>query len=462
ALNDNIDTLKDSADDLVVSVKSIINDAYCRDISVKTRSALNVKRGNGDYVGSCPIYGYRRSAENKNQLVIDEYPADVVRDIFRMKINGLSALKISETLNSLGVLSPMAYKRDRGLPHPTGGFADVPDAKWSATAIFRILNDETYAGVLVQGRRSTHSYKVKDIIDCPESEWKRTEGAHEAIVRPRDFDLARRIMKLDTRSSPGGDAVYLFSGILICGCCGARMTRKTNRYKDREYFYYYCPTGKKHGCHEAVMVKERDLAECVLESAKAHIAGIVSLDSVLAASDSRKAAKALAWQINGQIDENERQLATINGFKASLYENMVSGLLTKEDFKTLKSRYAADEVRLRDAIAALELERNKTLDGKADRLRWMEHFKQFEGLNALDRRAVVNLIQSIRVTGKTELDISFNYQDEYMLAQSLIGGPAESRKGLCGERTSDGAGELSPQGGSEHSEAREDEKEAAA
>ena len=143
ALNDNIDTLKESADDLVVSIKSVINDAYCRDISVKTRSALNIKRDNGDFVGACPIYGYRKSDENKNQLVIDEYPASVVRDIFRMKIDGMSALKIAENLNNLGVLSPIEYKKDRGLPHPTGGYADKNGAKWSPTTVIRILNDET-------------------------------------------------------------------------------------------------------------------------------------------------------------------------------------------------------------------------------------------------------------------------------------------------------------------------------
>jgi hypothetical protein len=371
-------------------------------------------------VGSCPVYGYRRSEENKNQLVPDEYPASIVRDIFRMKIGGMSALKIAETLNGMGVLSPMAYKRDRGLPHPTGGFADVPEAKWSATAIFRILSDETYMGTLIQGRTGTHNYKIKDIIARPEEEWKRTKGAHEAIVSAGDFDLAQRIMKLDTRSSPGSDSVYLFSGILICGCCGARMTRKINRYKGQEYYYYYCHTTKKRGCNDAVMVKEEDLSECVLESAKAYIAGIASLDSVLAISDSRRAALALAEQITTKIEDNERQLAKIAGFKRSLYENMVSGLLTKEDCKTLKARYVADETRLRDAVAALETERENALDGRAERLRWMEHFRQFEGLNALDRRTVVNLIQSIRVTGKTELDISYIFNVEYEQAIELL------------------------------------------
>ena len=412
AINDNIDTLKDDTSDLVVGVKSIMNDAYCRDISIKTRSAMNEKREHGEYVGACPIYGYRRSSENKNRLEIDDYPASVVQDIFRMKINGMSALKISETLNKRGVLSPIEYKRDRGLPHPRRGFADVPDAKWSATAIFRILNDETYTGTLVQNRRGTLNYKIKDVFDKPCTEWSRTEEAHEAIINPNDFDLAQRIMRLDTRSSPGSDNVYLFSGVLICGCCGGRMTRKTNRYKEREYHYYYCPAGKKN-CKSPVMVKESELDECVLESVKAHVSGIVSIDSVLAASDSRVVAKMLAAQLQEQIGENERQIANAGRIKATLYENLTSGLLTKEDYKILKSRYTADETRLREAIAALEVERENALDGSAERLRWIEHFKRFEGLRELDRRTVVNLIQSIRVTGKTELDILFNYHVEY-------------------------------------------------
>ena len=69
------------------------------------------------------------------------------------------------------------------------------------------------------------------------SEWVRVEGAHEAIIQKHDFDLVQRLRRIDTRTSPKSDKVYLFSGILICGCCGCRMTRKTNRYKDKEYHY---------------------------------------------------------------------------------------------------------------------------------------------------------------------------------------------------------------------------------
>ena len=78
AINDNVDTENDAADDLTVSVKNIMNEAYSRDISVKTRSALDVKRRSGDFVGAFPIYGYIKAGDKHKSLEIDEYAANVV------------------------------------------------------------------------------------------------------------------------------------------------------------------------------------------------------------------------------------------------------------------------------------------------------------------------------------------------------------------------------------------------
>jgi DNA invertase Pin-like site-specific DNA recombinase len=420
AVNDNIDTLKDSGDDLVVSVKTLINDAYSRDISVKTRSALNMKRKNGDYVGACPVYGYLKSEDDKNRLVIDYFAAGVVRDIFRMKLEGLSAARIADTLNALGILSPYMYKKDRGLPHPAKGFADKADAQWSATTVIRILTDETYTGTLIQGKRGTLNYKIKDLIAKPESEWKRTENAHEAIISKLDFDLAQRIMRLDTRTSPGGEKVYVFSGILICGHCGARMTRKTNTVNNKSYHYYYCPTTKKQGCPSTRMIAESALTECVLENVKAHVANVASLDAILESGDGKRLTDALTKQYAVRISDNERRLEQIRGFKSSLYESLMNGLISKDDYKTLKAKYAEDESKLIAALESLRQELDDILAGKGERLRWTENFKRFEKLTELDRRTVVNLIQSIRVLSKTELQITFNYQSEYERAVSLL------------------------------------------
>ncbi|GHV15088.1 recombinase [Clostridia bacterium] len=421
AINDNIDTLTDSGYDLSVSLKSIINDAYCRDISIKTRTALNIKRNNGDYIGACPVYGYRKADDNHNLLVPDDYPASVVREIFRMKLDGQSAARIAAILNERGVLSPLEYKKDRGLPHPKGNYADKDDAKWSPHTIIRILGDETYAGTLIQGKQSTPNYKLKELIDRPVSEWKRTENAHEAIISKQDFELVQRLMRLDTRTTPDGDAVYPFSGILICGCCGNRMTRATRRRGNNVYYYYYCPTTKKCGCTSEGMLSEKTLVSVVLNSIKHKIATVISLDDILKTIDAESAGQKIADRLTIQHNENERRLEQIRKFKAGLYENMVDGVISKDEHKALKSKYTADADALETANATLEQEIEDALACKTERLVWLEHFRQFADLDTINRKVVSILIKSIRIVGKREITIDYNYQEEYVAAAQMSG-----------------------------------------
>jgi len=198
------------------------------------------------------------------------------------------------------------------------------------------------------------------------------------------------------------------------------MTRKSVPYKGEKYYYYYCPTTKKRGCTGGANLKESELSECILESVRAHVANVASLDEIISGSDGQRIKNALVKQYTSQIEENERQLEQISGFKSTLYENMINGILSKDEFKNLKAKYNADETRLRNAITNIKSQLEDALAGTGERLRWMEHFKKFEGLTEIDRRTVINLIQSIRVESKTELMITFVYQAEYENALALL------------------------------------------
>ena len=421
AITDNIDTAHESSgDDLTVSVKNIMNEAYCRDISIKTRTSLDVKRRNGDFVGAFTVYGYMKSEDNKNQLVPDPYAARVVRDIFRMRLEGASALRIARELNRLGILSPLAYKKNNGLPYAKKGYADKEDCKWSATTIIRILQDETYTGTLVQGKQGTPHYKIKQMEQRPESEWIRIPDAHEALIAKQDFELVQRIRNLDTRTAPKEDTVYLFSGVLICGCCGNRMTRKTNRVNGKEYHYYYCPTGKKKGCVNPTMLKESTLIDCVRESLKAYICNVASLETMLTSIDQSRINQALVKEYTDHITDNERRLAQVMELKARLYESLVEGILTKEEYTSYKAKYTKQTEDIKTAIAALKEKLTDVLENRSERNRWISHFTQFESLETLDRKALIHMVQSIQVISKTELNIRFTYEDEYKKAIQLV------------------------------------------
>lgn len=54
--------------EMVVPFKNLINDAYCRDISIKIRSHLIVKRQKGKYVGAFVAYGYLKDMEDNRWI----------------------------------------------------------------------------------------------------------------------------------------------------------------------------------------------------------------------------------------------------------------------------------------------------------------------------------------------------------------------------------------------------------
>ena len=420
AITDNIDTLQDSGDDLTVSVKNIMNEAYCRDISIKTRASLDVKRRNGDFVGAFPVYGYMKSEDDHNQLVPDVYAANVVRDIFRKRLEGLSALRIATELNALGILSPLAYKRNHGLPYAKKGYADHEDCKWSATTIIRILQDETYTGTLVQGKQGTPHYKIKQMERRPSSEWIRIPDAHEALIPKQDFDLVQRVRELDTRTSPKERGVYLFSGILICGCCGSRMSRKTCTTGGKTYHYYICKTGKKNGCQNPVMLQEDKLIECVRVSLKAYIDNIACLQTMLDSIDQASLNRALVKEYRAHIAENERQLEKALSMKASLYEGLVEGVISREEYTAYKAKYTRQSETIKASIRALEEKLLLVKENRSERNRWISLFTQFSALDSIDRKVIVHTIKHIRVRGKRELDFTFTFEDEYREALQLI------------------------------------------
>ena len=145
AVNDQYDSLegKSQADEIVIPFKNLINDAYCRDISIKIRSHLEVKRKNGEYIGAFTPYGYQKDSDNKNKLVIDVYAAGIVKEIYRMKLSGMSQTAIANALNKQGVLSPMEYKHSLGI-RIQDNFKTHEQAEWSAMSVKRILENEVY------------------------------------------------------------------------------------------------------------------------------------------------------------------------------------------------------------------------------------------------------------------------------------------------------------------------------
>lgn len=421
AVNDNYDSIngRTSSDKILIPFKNLINDAYCRDISIKVRSQLEIKRKKGDFIGSFAVYGYRKDPSDRHKLVVDEYAAAVVRDIFRWKLEGASQQRIADRLNGRGELSPMEYKRFCGLQYKSG-FQVKPKAKWTAVAIGRILRNEFYVGTLVQGRRTTPNHKVKKTIQKPSEEWVRVEDSHPAIVEKDDFLAVGRLLMQDTRVAPKEETVYLFSGLTFCGDCRQNMVRNSVCRNGKTYVYYICGNNRTNKACSSHRISEAALTEAVFLSLKEHIANILDVERVLQYIETLPIHREEVQKADAQLVKKQEEISRYSRLKKTLYESLSDSLIDKEEYLELKSGYDMKIADAKTASEKLKEELEGLLQNRTGTSLWIEGFKKYQNITELTRHIAVTLIERILVFEDSRIEIRFRYQYDYERALELI------------------------------------------
>ena len=412
AINDNYDSLdRNQSDSLIIPFKNLINDAYCKDISVKIRSQLEIKRKKGQFLGAFAVYGYLKDEEDHNKLVVDTYASEIVRAIFMWKKQGMSQGRIADKLNMQGVLCPMEYKLSLGMKVQTN-FKVHKKALWSQTAVTRILTNEIYTGVLVQGKVGTPNYKIKKILQKDESEWIRVEGAVPVIINRDMFDSVQMILKKDIRIAPEEDVVYPLSGYLKCGDCGQNMVRKSYNVGGKAYSYFICSTRKAgKGC-STHSIQEDKLMEMVLQSVTKQVESICEMEKLLDIVDSLPEDQMNVFNYDAQIVRLKEDIERYKSFKLKLYENLQEGMIGQDEYFLFKKSYAAKITEAEAAIQAIENEREQAVNRNRDSLAWMEVFKKYRNISAVDRCVVVDLIRQINVFEGGRVEVVFRHGDE--------------------------------------------------
>ena len=434
AINDNYDSLTAdfNEESLVLPVKNFINDAYCRDISIKVKSQQKIKRENGQYIGAFAVYGYKKDPVDKNHLVVDRYAASIVLSIFEWKVEGYSFETIAGKLNGMGVLSPMEYKKSNGENFRTG-FKTGARSKWSAVAVRRILMNETYTGTLVQGKSERVNYKVRKSVAKPADEWVRIPDVHEAIISKDLFEVVQQLLMFDCRSSSGKDTSHLYSGILYCGDCGEPMVRRAGKYKGKTTVRFICSNYNKNGKCSRHSILQEDLDKLVLYGIKSRIELIQEQMTVIAGVkdlDMRyDDIVAFDQEIVGLKAEQEKY----RKLRAALYEDYKKGIISEDDFRTFSAIYEEKYSEIQaDLDKQMENLKGLFKNGLEAGVK-LEQYKDILQMESLNRTALVHLVEKIFVYEDKRVHVVLRHQDQFikvgMLYEFLRQSETERRAG---------------------------------
>ncbi len=422
AINDQIDSyLKpQSVNNVIVPFKNLLNDEYCRDISMKIRSSLTIKRENGQYIGSFPCYGYVKSKEDRHKLVIDEEAAQNVRNAFRMFIDGATLRGIATTFNESGILTPSEYKRSKGFNDRH--YTTHEKAFWDTIAIRRMLSNQMYVGDMVQKQMEIVSYKVNICRKIDKDKRIIVPNTHEPIISREDFNKVQSLLNRDTRVCVSNNELDLFSGFVKCGDCKRGMNKKHIYQPYKDYYYYICNTFKKNGksaCTKHAIRTEK-VKEAVFEVVKQYINIAVTMENLIDFINHSEEKCKETTKYDNALKGKFRERDEINRLLEDLYPDWKKGFISQEMYFSLKDKYERKKIEILNAIEDLQIQIEAIKNGLTKENRFIENFKKHQNITELTRDILVELIENVYIYEGGRIEVVVKFRDEYLTALEYI------------------------------------------
>ena len=412
AVNDVVDTSEQETADFT-PFRNIINELYAKDTSKKVKSAKRSRVLNGMYVATSAPYGYRKDADDRHRLVIDERYAPTVRLIFSLAKDGMGISQIRNYLNGQHILRPSAVNPN-GYERLFDGADDSRRYEWSNNSVRGILRNPVYAGHLVMGKRYSPSFKSHKSLSVLPENYTVVKNIHEPIVSPKDFELVQKLITSRRTVNSGGRKFdNIFAGLLKCGDCGYAMTlTKAHRSPKEEVideYGYMCNNYKTFGkaADTSHWIEARQLYECVLADIRKHA------DEALA--DNEEMCVRLARQLGKDKDRQHKaaekeirakqaRLSEVDGLFQSLYEDRNSGSITERNYKMMCRRYEDEQAQLEREIAELKARQEESSNDRSNIEQFSRLVKEYAGIEELTAALLNTLIEKITVSEPKDAD----------------------------------------------------------
>lgn len=420
AIDDSVDTLQ--GENMVMPIKNIMNDWYAKDISKKTKSSLNARAKNGQYLASKPAYGYKKSTEDRHMLLIDQEAAEVVKQIYYLASMAYGYNKIVKHLTHNKVLTPQSYFVKQN-PTYFKNMTFEPHCDWNNKTIQVILNNEIYLGKTIYGKTCSRKIRGKDRIEKPKDEWIVKDNTHEPIISRELWDEAHN--KLCNRKREGAQGeVHMFAGLLYCKECGATMTFNNRDFHKELNGEFVCGTYKRKGkdrCQTHYITYEnvynliiKDIRNKAKSANKDEQRFLQSLEN-----ENHKIEIAQNDQLLKDENYVRNRIKQLDVIMKNLYEDKALGVISTQRYSTMVSEYESEQNDLKDKLAVSESIQMNNDKSKQKAKTFTKLIKEAIGVKTLDRNILNKLIKRVTIGQSTINEVTGEKQQSFDIEYDL-------------------------------------------
>ena len=417
AVNDDVDSNVQKDNDLA-PFKNLFNEWYARDTSKKIKAVKKAKGLAGEHMSCVAPYGYRKNPDNPKEWLIDEESAEVVREIFRLCVDGYGPRRIANILTERKILIPSAYALEKG--YAVRNNIPKNPCQWSSTVVVDVLERMDYLGHTVNFKTHRKSYKQKKKIENDKSEWKIFENTHEPIIDKSTFDIVQKIRANRKRPTKMGE-MPMFSGILYCADCGKKLSfhRRANDPDTKHNFVCINYRSDTHNC-SMHYIRNVVVEQLVLENLREVVSYVKAYEDefvqMVMDADIKQKSKELAKK-KRVLSDKEKRYTQLDGLFQRIYEDNVSGKLSDERFVKLSQGYEAEQKDLQSEIEALRMELSQEEQQSVNVKAFLSTVKKYTEIPELTSEIVHEFIDRIIVheadksSGKRiqEIEIIYNH-----------------------------------------------------
>ena len=417
AINDHFDTIDpNSTDNDVAGIKNWFNEFFAKDTSRKIRAVQKAKGERGVPLTTNVPFGYRKDPEDRTKWIVDEAAALVVKRIFKLCMEGRGPMQIAKLLQAEKVLNPTSYKRREGIKSPSPETADP--YHWNTNTVVHILERREYTGCTVNFKTYTNSIWDKKQRETPIEKQAVFYNTHPAIIEQEVFDKVQQIRKQRHRRTKTGKS-SLFSGMVYCADCGAKMRYCTTNYFEKRQDHFVCANYRSNtGSCSAHFIRAVVLEELVWMHMKAVIFYVTRYEKHFRAVMEQRLRMSSKEAIRGyktQLAQAERRLAELDRLFIRIYEDNVSGRITDERFSLMSKTYEDEQAQLKVDIHRLRQEIEVQERQIEDLEKFIQRVHKYEDLQEMTPYALRELVKGIYIeapdksSGKRRQGVRISY-----------------------------------------------------